>query len=87
MQASSRIQQGEVEGDELDRDLAGELGKVVGITKEANRHLAWAFYFVDTLGAPAEEHWDGRGGTVAQIAKAFKVKMGSRGASAACWST
>ena len=79
MQASSRIQQGEAEGAELDRELAGELGKVVGITKEAKRHLAWAFYFTDTLGAPAEEHWDGRGGTVAQIADTFHVKMGSRG--------
>eukprot|EP01045_Picozoa_sp_COSAG04_P015981 COSAG04_NODE_1302_length_7312_cov_2.782289_5_plen_439_part_00 len=79
VQASSQIQQGEAEGAELDRELAGELGKVVGITKEANRHLAWAFYFADTLGAPAEEHWDGRGGTVSQIAEMFHVKMGSRG--------
>jgi len=79
VQASSQIQEGEAEGAELDRELAGELGKVVGITKEANRHLAWAFYFVETLGAPAEEHWDGRGGTVSQIADTFHVKMGSRG--------
>ena len=76
---SCAVEATDVESEE-EEEIVPEVSVVFDeVLNDEIRRCAIAHAFVETFKAPPESKWNGRGGTIANIAEVCKIKTGSRG--------